>query len=313
MACVPWVEKYRPSRFKDIVLDKVNKTILSNILDTNYFPNLLFYGPPGTGKTTTIINLVERYQQKYDQKRKGLKIHLNASDDRGIDIIRNQINQFVNTKTLFGCGVKFVILDEIDYMTKNAQQALRHLIHQYPKNIRFCLICNYISRIDTALKNEFIRLRFCRLPEKDTYSFLEAIARKEGIKVTKRQLTSIQKWFKSDIRSMINFLQSNHEELRNGHITEVMDPALWQGVVQHLRDQAPAATIYQFIDACCAKYSMEQRDFIKELINFLIKEEPKALNAEWLDVFKFVIHSSGVAEEYVVAYSVLRLLDLYRE
>ena len=313
MACVPWVEKYRPSRFQDIVLDKTNKTILSNILETNYFPNLLFYGPPGTGKTTTIINLVECYQQKYGQKRKGLKIHLNASDDRGIDIIRNQINQFVNTKTLFGHGVKFVILDEIDYMTKNAQQALRYLIHQYPKDIGFCLICNYISRIDTALQNEFMRLRFCRLPEKDIYMFLENIKRKEGLQVSKRQLVSIQKWFKSDIRSMINFLQSNYKELQNGNITEMMDPALWQSMVQRFKDQVPADAIREFVDSCCAKYNMEHGSFIKELINFLIKAEPRALGGEWLDVFRFIIHSSVVDEEFVVGYSILRLLDLYRE
>ena len=131
-----WVEKYRPTSFEDIVLEPINRTLLKNIIKTNNFPNLLFYGPPGTGKTTTIINLINEYQDKYNQKSKGLKIHLNASDDRGIDIIRNQINQFVNTKTIFGKGMKFVILDEVDYMTKNAQQALRYLIQQYSKDIK---------------------------------------------------------------------------------------------------------------------------------------------------------------------------------
>ena len=77
------------------------------------------------------FNLINEYHEKYYPNVKGLKIHLNASDDRGIDIIRNQINQFVNTKSLFGNGIKFVILDEVDYMTKNAQQALRYLIQQY--------------------------------------------------------------------------------------------------------------------------------------------------------------------------------------
>ena len=111
---VPWVEKYRPRKFDDIVLEKNNKIILNNILNGASFPNLLFYGPPGTGKTTTIINLIDKYQEANDQKRKGLKIHLNASDDRGIDIIRNQINQFVNTKTLFGDGIvgPCVIIDD---------------------------------------------------------------------------------------------------------------------------------------------------------------------------------------------------------
>ena len=94
---IPWVEKYRPKKFEDIVLDHHNKILLENIIIQNNFPNLLFYGPPGTGKTTTIINLINKYQEKYKQTKKGLKIHLNASDDRGIEIIRTQINQFVST------------------------------------------------------------------------------------------------------------------------------------------------------------------------------------------------------------------------
>ena len=87
---IPWVEKYRPINFKDIVLDNYNKNIFNNIIKTNYFPNILLYGPPGTGKTTTIINLINTFQINNNQKDKGLMIHLNASDERGIDIIRNQ-------------------------------------------------------------------------------------------------------------------------------------------------------------------------------------------------------------------------------
>ena len=131
MSSTVFVEKYRPTHFDDIVLDPLNKQILKNIIDTSYFPNLLFYGPPGTGKTTTIINLVNAYQEKLNQKNKDLMIHLNASDERGIDIIRTQISQFVNSKTLFNKGMKFVILDEVDYMTKNAQQALRYLLQNF--------------------------------------------------------------------------------------------------------------------------------------------------------------------------------------
>ena len=127
---------------------------------------MLLYGPPGTGKTTTIINLINKYQENENCKNKDLIIHLNASDDRGVDIVRNQIYQFVNTKTLFNNGLKFIILDEVDYMTKNAQCALRYLIQQYSSNIKFCLICNYISRIDNSLQNEFVRLKFCNLPKK---------------------------------------------------------------------------------------------------------------------------------------------------
>ena len=101
---IPWVEKYRPSRLKDIVLDEINSNILKSIIEQHHFPNLLLYGPPGTGKTTTIINLIKSYQEKMKNVDSKMVIHLNASDDRGIDIIRNQISQFVNSKCLFNSG-----------------------------------------------------------------------------------------------------------------------------------------------------------------------------------------------------------------
>ncbi|MEE9573362.1 MAG: AAA family ATPase, partial [Candidatus Neomarinimicrobiota bacterium] len=232
----PWIEKYRPTKFKDIVLDSINKKILTNILASDYFPNLLFYGPPGTGKTTTIINLIKSYQKKCAQKNhKQFMIHLNASDDRGIDIIRNQIYQFVNTKTLFGKGVKFVILDEVDYMTKNAQQALRYLIQQYADNVRFCLICNYISRIDIALQNEFIRLRFCQLPKKAIFRFLDNIQKAENLQLTPHILRTIQYIYKSDIRSMINFIQSNHCPMENTLTTEIISNKIWEKRILQLQ------------------------------------------------------------------------------
>ena len=174
---IPWVEKYRPNNFDDIVLDPINRKIFQNILDKNYFPNLLFYGPPGTGKTTTIINIINEYQVRYNQKNKGTIIHLNASDERGIDIIRSQIYQFVKSKNFFDAGLKFVILDEVDYMTKNAQQALKYLLQSSCYNVRFCLICNYISKIDESLKNEFICIRFNQLPKNDIYKFIKNITK----------------------------------------------------------------------------------------------------------------------------------------
>jgi replication factor C subunit 3/5 len=157
---IPWVEKYRPTHFDNIVLDPINRQLFEKIIQKKQFPNLLFYGPPGTGKTTTIINLIQQYQKKYGKINTGNVIHLNASDERGIDIIRNQIHSFVKSMNLFETGFKFVILDEVDYMTKNAQQALKYLLQTTTTNVRFCLICNYISKIDEPLKNEFICDRF---------------------------------------------------------------------------------------------------------------------------------------------------------
>ncbi len=303
----PWVEKYRPTRFEDIVLDPLNRKLLKNIVTQNKFPNLLFYGPPGTGKTTTIINLINKYQEKYDQKNKGLKIHLNASDDRGIDVIRNQINQFVNTKTLFGNGLKFVILDEVDYMTKNAQQALRYLIQQYNKNIRFVLICNYISKIDSALQNEFIRLRFCQLPKKDTYNFLNTIIKKEGLNITSKQINIIQKKFKSDIRSMINYIQSNHTNLNFN--TDILSKKFLEKTLTNIKKKGNSQEILEI----CIKNNIEIKDFINELVLYIINEKVELLNKNFINSIQIIIHSEKVNDLYLLNYLVGELDKLYKE
>ena len=309
---IPWVEKYRPTKLSNVVLDPTNKTILNNIIKKNYFPNLLFYGPPGTGKTTTIINLINKYQEKYHQKRKELKIHLNASDDRGIDIIRNQIYQFVNTKTFFNPGLKFVILDEVDYMTKNAQQALRYLIQQYSENIRFCLICNYISRIDESLQNEFVRLRFCKLPEKSIFSFLNDIQQKENLHISKEHLTSIIILFKSDIRSMINFLQSNHESLILGNnINYIITKKIWNDIINEIIIHKDVGDLNNIIKQYAIQYNMENKCFIKKLIIHLINNNKKCLKKDKLKNLRFIIHNIETDEKYLMNYFLneVRLLD----
>lgn len=294
----PWIEKYRPTQFDDIVLDPLNKKLLKNIIKQNNFPNLLFYGPPGTGKTTTIINLINKYQTEYNQKNKGLMIHLNASDDRGIDVIRNQINQFVNTKTLFGNGMKFVILDEVDYMTKNAQQALKYLIQQYTSNIRFCLICNYISRIDTSLQNEFIRLRFCQLPKKDTFNFLHKIIEIEKLNITSKQIKNIQYRFKSDIRSMINYLQSNHNNIEK--TTNIFTDKFIKKLLKKLKttDKNKSTIIYN----TCKKYNIQKKEFVLQFISYLISNQSVIIDSSFLSCIQFIIHNNNVKEDYLIQY-----------
>jgi len=145
----------------------------------------------------------------YNQNSKGTVIHLNASDERGIDIIRNHILQFVKSKNFFEAGLKFVILDEVDYMTKNAQQALKYLLQSSSYNVRYCLICNYISKIDESLKNEFICIRFNQLPRQDIFKFIKQIANSENLVLKDSVIDTIQKLYNSDVRSMINFIQLN--------------------------------------------------------------------------------------------------------
>ncbi len=305
---IPWVEKYRPKSFDNIVLEKTNKELLTNIIDKNYFPNLLFYGPPGTGKTTTIINLINSYSHKNNNFSKSQFIHLNASDDRGIDIIRNQINQFVNTKSLFSTGLKFVILDEVDYMTKNAQQALRYLIQQYSDNVRFCLICNYISRIELSLQHEFISLKFCQLPKKDITKFLKNIINCENIKINNKDINSIQIMFGSDIRSMINFLQSNHDI--DGLNIKLLSKVEWEKLLSTIKKR-DINYINKFIDDLSFFYNIKKKNIIINFLNYIIKHTNLVYeNLEWFEFIKYTIHNIDVNTKYVVNYSILKLKEL---
>ena len=300
----PWVEKYRPSSFDEIVLDPLNKMLLKNVIDNNYFPNLLFYGPPGTGKTTTIINLVNAYQENMNLKNKGLMIHLNASDERGIDIIRNQINSFVNSKSLFGDGMKFVILDEVDYMTKTAQIALRYLLNNYNNNfnVRFCLICNYISRIDESLQTEFVRMRFNQLPETDILKFLQKININENLKIKDEILVSIQKHFVSDIRSMINYMQSNHDITQE---CKIVKNELWIKLTEDFKKNKKHADIVKKINKISRDYNMEQKNIIKNYLNYIIRNYK--ITGELLNNIENVMHINDCKTQHILNYIVHKL------
>ena len=307
----PWVEKYRPARFDDIVLDDINKKILLSIIENNYFPNLLLYGPPGTGKTTTIINLVNAYQEKYNQKNKGLMIHLNASDERGIDIIRNQINGFVTSRSMFGEGMKFVILDEVDYMTKNAQTALRYLLNNYNNivNVRFCLICNYISRIDEALQTEFVRMRFNQLPESKILCFLNKINVAENLNVDEDILVSIQRHFNSDIRSMINYMQANQHLIHNCH---VIKNAVWENITKLFKSRVKSSTIIDKLNEISLYYNIERKNIIKNYLNYIVRHHPQYITPIFLNFIENVVHIQDCKAEYLLQYFVLKISTLIK-
>jgi replication factor C subunit 3/5 len=302
---------YRPKNFDDIVLDNLNKQILKNIIETSYFPNLLFYGPPGTGKTTTIINLINAYQEKLNIKNKDLIIHLNASDERGIDIIRNQINFFVNSKPLFHTGMKFVILDEVDYMTKNAQQALRYLLQNYTSNVRFCLICNYISKIDEGLQNEFIRLRFNQLPKNDIIKFLTNISELEKLNISQKSISCIQKLYKSDIRSMINFMQSNQDILKNktneSIEINIIDNDIWDTLIEKLLKREKLENICSFVHTISIQYNIDKKNIIKDFLNYIIRNYSHYLCKDFLSFIENLMHSQIQNNNIHIYYSLSRL------
>jgi replication factor C subunit 3/5 len=303
---IPWVEKYRPNHFDDIVLDPMNRQLFTNIIQTEYFPNLLFYGPPGTGKTTTIMNLIQEYQRKYNKNSKGTVIHLNASDERGIDIIRNQILQFVRAKNFFDAGLKFVILDEVDYMTKNAQQALKYLLQSTNYNVRFCLICNYISKIDESLKNEFVCIRFNQLPKSDIYKFIKQIAENENLSLSDAVIDTIQKLFHSDIRSMINFIQLN-QNITEWESTIITD-SVWLAIRSKLSDMdMPRSDLIQYIHDISIQYNIDKKNIMKQYLDFVIRNIPDEVTPDFLHIVEVIMHSNDSNIQHLLLYFVMQL------
>jgi|TARA_Y100000992_G_scaffold302519_2_gene277053 replication factor C subunit 3/5 len=306
---IPWVEKYRPNHLDEVVLDKNNRIILKNIIEKKHFPNLLLYGPPGTGKTTTIINLINSYQDKIGERFKELMIHLNASDERGIDIIRNQIASFVNSKGLFNKGMKFIVLDEVDYMTKNAQLALKYLLHNSNSNIRYCLICNYISRIDESLQNEFVRLRFNKLPENEILKFLHKVVINENLNIDNSVINNIQNIYQSDIRSMINYIQSNQNILSD---YKIIDNNTWNHMTTSLKNKTFSENI-EIINNLSLYYEKEKKDLLKEYIIYIIDKNIETITKEFLNFIENLLHNQDLGEDYFVKYFVSRVVSLLNE
>ena len=335
---IPWIEKYRPVQFDTIVLDPLNKSFFQNILRKRYFPNLLLYGPPGTGKTTTIMNLIHEYQNwatettpgnilpkqalHSNSKHKENIIHLNASDERGIDIIRNQINQFVKTNHLFEPGLKFVILDEVDYMTKNAQQALKSLLQMCRVNVRFCLICNYISKIDESLQHEFICVRFNQLPRKEISQFIRNITDTEGVSIRAEDIDTIQTNYQSDIRSMINFIQLNSDKddtLGKGNISishRIIGKSNWEKIhwlLGYGEDSAVDQTAEQYIHRLSIRYNMDKRNILNTYLNYVIRNYPEVVSPEFLSIAENVVHTTDdVPTKHLLFYFCANLSGYYR-
>ena len=307
---IPFVEKYRPSNLEDVVLSPNNRTIFKNIIEKQYFPNLLFYGPPGTGKTSTIVNLIDEYQKQTKQQNKGNVIHLNASDERGIDVIRNHIYQFIKSKNFFNNGLKFVILDEVDYMTKNAQQALKYILQSSCYNVRFCLICNYISKIDESLKNEFICIRFNQLPQEDIYRFIKNISEKENLNISDKIIHKIQENYHSDIRSMINFIQLNQNitmlesNILTNDILEILHRKL-------LNNDDDLKSKINYLHEISIQYNSDKKNIIKKYFHYIICHYPQYVKPEFLNITEQIIHLDEFNTEHILLFFVNKLQDYY--
>ncbi len=315
---MPWIEKYRPTDFESIVLDPLNRTFFRNVIDKQHFPNLLFYGPPGTGKTTTIINLINEYQTRYTRKNKESVIHLNASDERGIDIVRTQIYQFVRSRHIFESGYKFVILDEVDYMTKNAQQALKTLLQTCHSDVRFCLICNYISKIDESLQQELICVRFNQLPGSEIRHFIRQIADAECLSLTDEQIDLMRETYQSDIRSMINHLQLSAVTSRGpGAFNQeaaakvpsrspIVSSTEWEHLLQLMVSRTRhAVDATECLRGLGRSHNVDTKQLLLNFMGFVVKCKSDLVTHSLLSVFEEAAHAKDdMATSDLLAYFV---------
>ncbi|KAI9725805.1 MAG: hypothetical protein M1828_002434 [Chrysothrix sp. TS-e1954] len=224
---LPWVEKYRPDTLSDVAGHTDILSTINKFIDANRLPHLLLYGPPGTGKTSTVLALARRIYGIRNMRQ--MVLELNASDDRGIDVVREQIKTFCSTKQIFNSftpststststsasagrltGFKLIILDEADAMTSTAQMALRRIIEKYTPNTRFCIIANYTHKLSPALLSRCTRFRFSPLPDHAIRRLVGKIIEEERVNIQEDGVEALVRQAKGDMRRAVNVLQSCH-------------------------------------------------------------------------------------------------------
>nr|CAH7757526.1 unnamed protein product [Callosobruchus chinensis] len=316
---VPWVEKYRPKTVADVVEQSEAVSVLEQCISGADLPNLLFYGPPGTGKTSTILAAA---RQLFGDIYKERILELNASDERGIQVIRDKVKTFAH---LTASGTrqdgkpcppfKIVILDEADSMTHAAQSALRRTMEKETKTTRFCLICNYVSRIIEPLTSRCTKFRFKPLNESMILERLSLICKEEEVNCDDETLNLLVETSGGDMRRAITCLQSCAKLKGRSQKVDADTVLEVTGVV-------PEKWLKEFLDTCKshAEYGQLEK-FIKKLMleayaasQILVQlnemlvasdefnDQQKALIGEKLGVVSYRLQDGG--SEYI------QLLDL---
>lgn len=267
-----WIEKYRPKQLKNIIGQSNIIYTLKQLTDKDTtIPNLLFYGMPGTGKTTTIISLCYELFGPINYNERVLE--LNASDDRGIDVIRKSVLSFAK-KSLSPSdpnypspNIKFIILDEADAMTMDAQSALRKIMDTY-KNTRFCIICNYIEKIIKPLISRCMFFNFKPIKSSYIIKHLTLISKNEGLDITTKQIENIYNSYNGDLRQAINILQQlkyyDKTDL-DTEIYEMFDESFYEDIYDKMKSMNKTQKIKYFEDQGYDK--LKYRDYLIKKFN----------------------------------------------
>ncbi len=199
-----WTEKYRPRTLKEVVGQKDIVDRLQAYADSGNLPHLLFAGPAGTGKTTCALSMS---RELFGEGWKQNFLELNASDERGIDVVRGKIKEFARTSPIGGAGFKIIFLDEADALTSDAQAALRRTMERYSRICRFVLSCNYSSKIIDPIQSRCAVFRFRPLPKDAIVGYLRKISEGEGVEIDDESLEALVHVAQGDMRKAVNSLQ----------------------------------------------------------------------------------------------------------
>lgn len=202
---LPWVEKYRPKSLSEVKGHSDIMTVLTKFRTIPRIPHLLFYGPPGTGKTSTILAMAKEY---YGENFRSMVMEVNASDERGVEIVTGKIKSFVQTRSFSGVSVKLVILDEADALTAEAQSALRRILEKSTVDVRFCICCNYINKISVPLQSRCTKFRFEGINRDSLREMALSVCESEIIPMGTGAVDALLDLSKGDARRVINLLQS---------------------------------------------------------------------------------------------------------
>ncbi len=301
---LPWVEKYRPRVLNGVVNQKGIIKRLKIFIKDKSMPHLIFAGPAGTGKTTSALCMVrELYGRKMAKNLNYLE--LNASDARGIDVIRTYIKDFAKARPPIDVPFKILILDEADNMTAPAQQALRRTMEKYTKNCRMILICNYSNKIIPPIQSRCVVFRFSYLNNDDIKERINHIMKLENLSLVPNGLNALVDISRGDCRRAINYLQSC------GTISKKID----QEIVFRVAGEVPPDKIKEILKTAIngqlqlsikllndliKDYGLSGRNIIRnihrELYNLDISEDLKIEISKLLAEFEYRLSQGGTEE-----------------
>lgn len=262
MLNISWVEKFRPKNLNDIISQEEIISSLQKCIENKNIPHLLFFGPSGCGKTSTILALAKQlFGQKFWEDR---VIELNASDERGIKVVRDKIKRYAKSSVNMKDGIppwKIIILDEADNMTSDSQFALRKIMEDYSRVTRFCIICNYHHKIIDPIVSRCSLFRFKPISTENIHSKLNEICEKEDMYCSKKNMDKIIKISRGDLRKAVNLLQKCkfNKSFVSGKnkITEI------DNINEELIDEISGIT---------------KKEYMNELINFAIIKDHKTID-----------------------------------